>query len=506
MGRFTAIVSLFLLWTIFIYPIPPLEFPENTSSERDVQESKKLLEKADNFYTERKFTEAIKTYGLILENYTLIKAPVLKKIALSHAALNHVDECVEYLEQSLISEFNPTILMDGRFDEVRDTEAFNRLAGKYVPTVDLLSFLYLYVALIGFYISVLLNFNRKIDLTARTLISIFVFIHSTFILHIFISLTHYEYQFPHSYLMSTSFSFLYGPLLYLYFKRITQRYRFKTKDLLHLVPTILFLVYLGPIYALPSDEKFELLVMDAEDGFSLANLTVTTLKLVSLIVYGYFIRKIYLEGKKRKDLNRPSEVWMKNLYRIHFLYIISYFLYCIFITNDLPLFHSQIICMALMVLYVGYSASVQPYVFSGHFSYGNQLFPKYEKSGLTDSLSQELMQSLICLFNNEKIYKDSAICLETVAQRLNTTRHNASQVINEHFNMNFHELVNSYRIQEAKSILETDIQKNLNIIDVAYEVGYNNKVTFNKAFKKDTDLTPSEYQKNTVAVRSSTSP
>src|SRR5680860_280403 len=212
MGRFTAIVWMFLLCALSTYPIPPLDFPETTFSERDVQESKKLLEKADNLYFARKFTEAIEIYGLVLENNTAIKAPVLKKIALSHAALNHFDECVDYLEQSLVSEFNPKILMDGRFDAVRDTEAFNRLTGKYVPTVDLWSFLYLYVALIGFYVSVLLNFNRKIDHIARTLISIFVFIHSTFIFHICISLTHYEYEFPHSYLMSTSFSFLYGPL------------------------------------------------------------------------------------------------------------------------------------------------------------------------------------------------------------------------------------------------------------------------------------------------------
>ena len=90
--------------------------------------------------------------------------------------------------------------------------------------------------------------------------------------------------------------------------------------------------------------------------------------------------------------------------------------------------------------------------------------------------------------------------MEYLANRLNTTRHNASQVINEHFKLSFHELVNKYRIQEAKHMLDNDTQRILNIIDIAYEVGYNNKVTFNKAFKKDTQLTPSEYQKAYVNI------
>ena len=153
-----------------------------------------------------------------------------------------------------------------------------------------------------------------------------------------------------------------------------------------------------------------------------------------------------------------------------------------------------------MVLYVGYSANVQPKVFSGLFSYENQLFLKYKKSGLTDSLSKELRNQLLYLFNEEKIYKENNISLELLAQKLNTTRHNTSQVINEHFNISFHELINKYRIEEAKKLLDNDHQKNLNIIDIAYEVGYNNKVTFNKAFKKDTQLTPSEYQK--IYIRS----
>jgi AraC-like DNA-binding protein len=83
-----------------------------------------------------------------------------------------------------------------------------------------------------------------------------------------------------------------------------------------------------------------------------------------------------------------------------------------------------------------------------------------------------------------------------LSQQLGTTRHNTSQVINEHFDMNFFELVNTYRIKEAQEMLQDDKNSNLTIIQIAYEVGFNNKVTFNKSFKKQLSLTPSQYIKS----------
>jgi AraC-like DNA-binding protein len=52
--------------------------------------------------------------------------------------------------------------------------------------------------------------------------------------------------------------------------------------------------------------------------------------------------------------------------------------------------------------------------------------------------------------------------------------------------------MNKYRIAEALEILKDD-SKDLSIIQVAYEVGFNNKVTFNKSFKKHVSQTPSQY-------------
>ena len=126
----------------------------------------------------------------------------------------------------------------------------------------------------------------------------------------------------------------------------------------------------------------------------------------------------------------------------------------------------------------------------------DDLSTKYEKSGLTPGFSVELKQQLLTLLKNDKVYRDNTINLNTLSEQMGTTRHNLSQVINEHFSMNFFNLINKFRIDEAREILRNESNKNLNIIDVAYDVGFNNKVTFNKAFKEETSLTPTQYIKS----------
>lgn len=115
---------------------------------------------------------------------------------------------------------------------------------------------------------------------------------------------------------------------------------------------------------------------------------------------------------------------------------------------------------------------------------------KYQKSGLTKGYSEELRNRLQMLFEREKIYRNSSLGLEDLAKELGTTRHNVSQVINEHFKMNFFQFVNKYRIREAVYMFQESNYQGLKIINIAYDVGFNNKVTFNKAFKSEMQMTP----------------
>ncbi|WP_318310403.1 helix-turn-helix domain-containing protein [Flagellimonas crocea] len=124
----------------------------------------------------------------------------------------------------------------------------------------------------------------------------------------------------------------------------------------------------------------------------------------------------------------------------------------------------------------------------------NQKSIKYEKTGLSEAFSQELKDKLENVMSEEKLYLNHELRLGDIADLLNISRHHASQVINENFNMSFYDYVNSYRIEEAKSKLGSSFENtSTSISDVAYQCGFNNRVSFYKAFKKITRITPKEF-------------
>ncbi|NVN17500.1 helix-turn-helix domain-containing protein [Muricauda sp. HICW] len=119
---------------------------------------------------------------------------------------------------------------------------------------------------------------------------------------------------------------------------------------------------------------------------------------------------------------------------------------------------------------------------------------KYEKTGLSESFSLELKNKLELLMNEEKLYLNHELRLDDIAELLDISRHHASQVINENFNLSFYDFVNSYRIEEAKNRLCSDFENTSeSISDIAYQCGFNNRVSFYKAFKKVTQVTPKEF-------------
>ncbi len=119
---------------------------------------------------------------------------------------------------------------------------------------------------------------------------------------------------------------------------------------------------------------------------------------------------------------------------------------------------------------------------------------KYQRSPLTN---HEVGQIKTALSNamNQQLHRQTELSLQTLSEHLNIPVNKLSQVLNVHMDTGFYDYINKNRITDACKQLQ---KTNLNIIDVAFLVGFNSKSTFNSAFKKHIGLTPSQYKKQNL--------
>ncbi|WP_166923222.1 helix-turn-helix domain-containing protein [Flavobacterium poyangense] len=117
------------------------------------------------------------------------------------------------------------------------------------------------------------------------------------------------------------------------------------------------------------------------------------------------------------------------------------------------------------------------------------------KKIISDEKLAEMKVRLIEIMEKEKPFLDFELSLIKLAGILNTSPHLLSYSINAGFNENFYQFVNRYRVEEAKKMIIDPKMDHLNLIGIAYEVGFNSKTVFNTTFKKITNQTPSEFKK-----------
>jgi AraC-like DNA-binding protein len=100
---------------------------------------------------------------------------------------------------------------------------------------------------------------------------------------------------------------------------------------------------------------------------------------------------------------------------------------------------------------------------------------------------------LLKVFEADKPYLNPELTLSDLAEKLKTNTSILSQVINSVFNKNFNDFINEYRVEAFKEKINTPQYAHYTMLAVAFDCGFNSKATFNRAFKKLTNLMPSEF-------------
>ncbi|TGK20690.1 AraC family transcriptional regulator [Leptospira fluminis] len=118
---------------------------------------------------------------------------------------------------------------------------------------------------------------------------------------------------------------------------------------------------------------------------------------------------------------------------------------------------------------------------------------RYERTQLGGVDLDAVKARLLELMEKEKAYREEALKIQDLAQRLLLTPHQLSRILNETYGKNFNEFVNGFRIEEAKVLLLEDEERT--VLSIGYEVGFNSKSTFNAQFLKISGKTPQEWRK-----------
>lgn len=127
--------------------------------------------------------------------------------------------------------------------------------------------------------------------------------------------------------------------------------------------------------------------------------------------------------------------------------------------------------------------------------YMRRLKNKYKNSTLDPEKAELLLKKLRFLLEVKKVFLDETLSLKALAAKLGIPPRYLSQVMNERLNKNFWDVVNGYRVEEAKKMLLKPAKKDTTILEIAFEVGFNSKEVFNRAFKKYTGMTPSQFKR-----------
>jgi len=124
--------------------------------------------------------------------------------------------------------------------------------------------------------------------------------------------------------------------------------------------------------------------------------------------------------------------------------------------------------------------------------------PKYQKSSIDPAERYRLNLAIDQVFRDGIFYRSFDASLNGLAKLTKGTTHQVSQIINESKGMTFGELVVYHRVRDAKKLLAHPEKQHLSIEGIAAEVGYASKAAFNKAFKKSTGQSPSEFRASNI--------
>jgi len=381
--------------------------------------------------------------------------------------------------------------------------------------------LYLTGIIICFFLCVLL-LSKKDKKEPDKILVIWLFLIGVHMLLFYIHVSGKYVEFPYLVGFGIPLPFVHPPFLYLYTASITNQATKKRYWFLHFLPILFTYFFFLPFLTSSFANKIVVYQnggLGYEKPMEMVNIGI----IISGIVY--IILSLVLLKKHRKAIEGQfSNIEKINLSWLRYLTFGIGIIWLLIITDRTDEYIYT--AVVFFILFIGFFGIKQVGIFTQ--AHQNNLQPnldinlentheainelaedpkpleeinhekiKYSKSGLLEEAAQDIHKKLIDIMQKEKVFKNPELTLSDLSQKLGVNANTLSQVVNSLEEKNFYDYINGQRIEEFKRIVSLPENQKFTILALAYECGFNSKSAFNRNFKNETGLSPTEYLKET---------
>ena len=312
-----------------------------------------------------------------------------------------------------------------------------------------------------------------------------------------------------------------GPLLYLYLRSFKETINWR-KAIPHFVPFVMFLIFCYWNISTLADQYPDAKQLPQEALQYPLTILINYLKFAQSIIY-FFMARHTLRSYQRSirqlysETSRIDLYWAKVLVYGYIIIVVS----AVFIFSLMLSFpqHFNLLLGVLMAISTPYiyiatfRGIMQPTIWQIQCNRNKKVVEeeiisaevinaqksaaekiRIGKAVMNGDKIDEMVEKIIGLMEEEKLYQETDLTLQDLAKKLDSPTYQVSLAMNEGLKKNFYDLVNGYRVEEAKRLLLDSENRNYTILSVGFEAGFNSKTTFNTVFKKFTGHTPTDFR------------
>ncbi len=305
----------------------------------------------------------------------------------------------------------------------------------------------------------------------------------------------------------------FAPLIYFYVKSVTtSNFKFRKKDWWHFAFAFTFIFYRLIVFGYDalqpgfSDTQNGVLKIDLDEA--IVQPVMSFIEFPFMLLYLAFTLQLFYNYRKK------ITQYFSNTYKLELNWILSFLILftLLFIYDTIQTIVGAFVTDlnyeqrwwlnllgALVTLYIGikgyYTDTTRLKKLNFSFSPSLEAIPETSNNN-AKSISDEDIKLVKSLMEDQKVYLNPELNLSDLAEQANMSRAQLSEIINSGFNKNFNDFVNMYRVDAFKAMIKANKHKQLSLLGIAQDCGFNSKATFNRVFKKLTNHSPTEYLKS----------